>query len=99
LEPAVLRRWARLYGGRVERVLAEGGPGTLVAPGVYEAELRYLVREEWARSADDILWRRTKLGLRLDAAGRGVVQQWCASHLPGAQPPAQADAPMEKSWS
>ena len=31
-----------------------------------EAEVRYLVEREWARSADDVLWRRTKLGLRLD---------------------------------
>jgi len=99
IEPAVLRRWARLYGGRVERVLADGGFGALLAPGVYEAELRYLVREEWARSADDILWRRTKLGLHLDTDGRHAVEQWCASHLPGANPHARADAPLEKSWS
>jgi glycerol-3-phosphate dehydrogenase len=28
------------------------------------AEIRYLIREEWARTAEDILWRRTKLGLQ-----------------------------------
>ncbi|MGH7066515.1 MAG: glycerol-3-phosphate dehydrogenase [Acetobacteraceae bacterium] len=35
--------------------------------GLYEAEVRYLVAEEWAATADDILWRRSKLGLRFDA--------------------------------
>ncbi|GLI97096.1 glycerol-3-phosphate dehydrogenase [Sphingobium sp. BS19] len=37
--------------------------------GLTEAEVRYLVRAEWARTADDVLWRRTKMGLRVDAAG------------------------------
>ena len=38
-----------------------------IAPGLFEAELRYLHRHEWARCANDVLWRRTKLGLRLNA--------------------------------
>ncbi len=37
--------------------------------GLSEAEVRYLVRREWARTTDDVLWRRTKLGLRVDADG------------------------------
>ncbi len=44
--------------------------GENVGSDLYRAEVDYLVREEWARSADDILWRRTKLGLRLTAAER-----------------------------
>ena len=35
--------------------------------GLYEAEVEYLRRHEWAATADDILWRRSKLGLHLDA--------------------------------
>ena len=31
--------------------------------GLTEAEIRYLINEEWARTADDVLWRRSKLGL------------------------------------
>ena len=37
--------------------------------GLTEAEVRYLVRNEWARTADDILWRRTKMGLRVASEG------------------------------
>ena len=36
--------------------------------GLTDAELRYLVQHEWARSAEDVVWRRSKLGLRLDDA-------------------------------
>jgi glycerol-3-phosphate dehydrogenase len=61
------RRLARAYGSRVERVL-EREPGDEVAPGLFENELRYLCDEEWARTAQDVLWRRSKLGLHLDAA-------------------------------
>jgi glycerol-3-phosphate dehydrogenase len=47
-----------------------------VAPGLYEAELRYLVREEWAHTAEDVLWRRSKLGLHFTPAQRQAVQDW-----------------------
>ncbi|MGZ5130010.1 MAG: glycerol-3-phosphate dehydrogenase [Caldimonas sp.] len=70
-----VRRLARAYGSRAEQVLA-GGLGAAVAPGVFEAELAYLRRVEWARSGDDVLWRRSKLGLHLDAAGRAAVAAW-----------------------
>jgi glycerol-3-phosphate dehydrogenase len=40
--------------------------------------VRYLVEQEWAETADDVLWRRTKLGLHLDAAGRAAVDAWMA---------------------
>jgi len=93
---ALLQRWARQYGTRIGRLLADGGPGDEIAPGVYEAELRYLVREEWARSAEDILWRRSKLGLHLDAAGRAQVAAWCDLH---AKPAVVGSGEMEKSWS
>ena len=38
--------------------------------GLTQAEIDYLVSQEWARSADDILWRRTKLGLHMSDAER-----------------------------
>jgi glycerol-3-phosphate dehydrogenase len=43
---------------------------------LYECEVSHLVRNEWARTADDILWRRTKLGLRLTEAERGHLHDW-----------------------
>jgi glycerol-3-phosphate dehydrogenase len=72
------RRLARAYGTRVDGLLANG-LGAEVAPGVFEAELAYLRRVEWARSGEDVLWRRSKLGLHLSAAGRDAVTAWMAA--------------------
>jgi len=41
--------------------------------GLYDLEIEYLIAREWARSADDVLWRRTKAGLQLSAAQRAAV--------------------------
>ena len=63
----VLERWVWAYGTRVEVLLA--GKEELADLGecfdgmLYEAEIEYLRYEEWARSAEDILWRRSKLGM------------------------------------
>jgi glycerol-3-phosphate dehydrogenase len=61
------RRYAHAYGSRAGRMLAGATQmsdlGEELAPGLFAAEARYLVAVEWARSAEDILWRRTKLGL------------------------------------
>ena len=47
--------------------------------GLYECELRHLIEHEWARTADDVLWRRTKFGLRLSAEQRCQLSQWIAN--------------------
>jgi len=84
LPEALARRLARAYGARVGRVLggAAGlaGLGQEVAPGLFDAELRYLAAEEWARSAEDVLWRRSKLGLHYSEAQRAAVAEWFAAH-------------------
>jgi glycerol-3-phosphate dehydrogenase len=55
------------YGTRVERLLGDARRledlGRDLGAGLTEREVDYLVREEWACTADDILWRRSKLGL------------------------------------
>jgi glycerol-3-phosphate dehydrogenase len=62
------RRLLRAYGRRTERIL--GGARSLDDLGerftgdLTVAEVRYLVEHEWARTAEDVLWRRSKLGLR-----------------------------------
>jgi glycerol-3-phosphate dehydrogenase len=77
----VLHRLARSYGARIDRVIGKvDEPGAEVAPGLFEFELRYLHDHEWARSADDVLWRRSKLGLHYSAAERAAVAAWCAAH-------------------
>ncbi len=77
--PATVRRLARAYGSRATELLA-APPGAEVAPGLCEAELRHLVAHEWARSADDVLWRRSKLGLHFTAAQRAAVAAWFGTH-------------------
>jgi len=63
--------------------------------GLYEREVEYLVRSEWALSLEDVLWRRTKFGLRLDAAQCARLQDWLAAHgLRHAQEPTLPPAPL-----
>ncbi|MBI3147974.1 MAG: glycerol-3-phosphate dehydrogenase [Betaproteobacteria bacterium] len=80
LEAKLARRLARAYGSRIERVLAGAKGckdlGEEVAPGLFEAELRYLRREEWAGTAEDVLWRRSKLGLHYTDTQRQRVAEW-----------------------
>ncbi len=54
--------------------------GSEVAPGLFETELHYLHRHEWATRADDVLWRRSKLGLHFTPAQREAVARWCQAH-------------------
>jgi glycerol-3-phosphate dehydrogenase len=77
LSPAVAARLAAAYGSEAAEMLA-GGVGREIAPGLFEAELRWLVEREWACTADDVLWRRTKLGLRMTAAEVSVVATYLA---------------------
>jgi len=76
------RRYARAYGTRVQRMLQGARTladlGSEVLPGLHELEIDYLRRQEWARSAQDILWRRTKLGLHLPAGSDAVLDAWLA---------------------
>ncbi len=65
------RRLVRAYGTRAAAILNDarslGDLGTAYGAGLTEAELDYLVREEFVRTAADVVWRRSKLGLRLGA--------------------------------
>lgn len=63
--------WAVLGGAREARALGEDFGGTLT-----EAELAWMREREWARTAEDALWRRSKLGLRLSEAQAGRVAAW-----------------------
>jgi glycerol-3-phosphate dehydrogenase len=94
-------RLARAYGANIERLLAAGDHGAEVAPGLFEAELDYLHAHEWARSADDVLWRRSKLGLHLTASQRAAVADWCAARWADVVPaPASTPScPTETAWN
>ncbi|MET0961871.1 MAG: glycerol-3-phosphate dehydrogenase [Noviherbaspirillum sp.] len=77
---ALLERYARAYGTRMDTLLAGCGAvgdlGLQVQPELYEAELHYLTRHEWARTAEDVLWRRSRLGLRLGPDAARVLDAW-----------------------
>ncbi len=80
-------RLAAAYGTRTASIL--GGSGDLRALGrdfgasLSEAEVRYLVANEWAQTTEDIVWRRSKLGLRLTPPQIQALDQWLAENLGG----------------
>lgn len=80
LPAAQARRYAGTYGTRAEAVVASAHEisdlGEHFGADLYEAEVRYLVDHEWAQRAEDILWRRTKLGLHLSAAQQAYLETW-----------------------
>ena len=67
------RRLVRSYGRRAQRVLGSASClddlGRQFGADLTEAEVRYLMDHEWAVSAEDVVWRRSKLGLRMSRAG------------------------------
>jgi glycerol-3-phosphate dehydrogenase len=93
LPEGLLNRLARAYGTRARQLLAGvadiGGLGQHFGADLYEREVSYLIAEEWARSADDVLWRRSKLGLRLTAEERRRLSDWMAEsqRLAASSPP------------
>ena len=80
LERGHARRLIRLYGTRAGSLLGEAqSPAELgrhFGADLYAAEVHYLMRLEWARNAQDVLWRRTKLGLRLDAGQAAALDAY-----------------------
>ncbi|MDX2155470.1 MAG: glycerol-3-phosphate dehydrogenase [Hyphomicrobiaceae bacterium] len=85
LPAGLVHRLARAYGTRAGELLA--GSRSLTDLGhrfgadLTEREVAWLVREEWARTAEDILWRRSKLGLRFTPTEQRDLEGWLAAHL------------------
>ena len=74
------RRLVRSYGTRAFGILdgatSAGDLGVDFGAGLTEREVRYLCAEEWASTAEDVLWRRSKLGLKIDEAGAKRLRHW-----------------------
>jgi len=87
LPEALRRRYARAYGTRIGMLLGEAttlaGLGEEVLPGLYAAEIDYLLTHEWAMTAHDILWRRSKLGLHVPAGSEARLDDWLRTHRKG----------------
>ncbi len=80
IDAALLARLARSYGTRMARILGAANTtadlGRDFGLGLTQRELDYLVEQEWARSPDDVLARRSRLGLRADAALRHALDDY-----------------------
>ncbi len=70
---ATLRPIFRRHGAHAQAVIGDGDLGEDFGAGLTERELRYLVEHEWAQTAADVLWRRTKAGLLMNSAQRERV--------------------------
>jgi len=77
-------RLVRLYGTCARAILGECGSiaelGQCFGSDLYEREVAYLMRTELAETADDVLWRRTKQGLRFSPSDAAVLDGWMARH-------------------
>lgn len=80
LTPAHANRLAHAYGTRAAKMLGTAKSpadlGQAFGATLTEREVRYLVANEWAVSAEDIVWRRSKLGLRLSKEEIAALDQW-----------------------
>ena len=80
LPASLVARYARAYGTRTHVLLSgrtrAGDMGEEIAPGLYVAEINYLMEHEWAVTAADILWRRSKLGLHVPAGTEAKLDAW-----------------------
>ena len=80
LSEAHALRLVRAYGTRATRVLGKAKStadlGRQFGATLTEAEVRYLIDQEWAATAEDVLWRRSKLGLRLSPAETAALEGW-----------------------
>jgi glycerol-3-phosphate dehydrogenase len=70
---ATLRGVFRRHGTHADAVVGDGDLGEDYGAGLTEREVRYFVDQEWAQTADDVLWRRTKAGLLMSGAQRERV--------------------------
>jgi glycerol-3-phosphate dehydrogenase len=79
----VAERYIRQYGTLVRDIIETAGAiadmGRSFGAGLYEREVRWLIGHEWARTAEDVLWRRTKLGLHFDAGQIAELEAFMAA--------------------
>ena len=84
LSNALIQRYARAYGTCMNIILdgvkSLNDMGREIGGGIYGRELDYLIAYEFAKTADDVLWRRSKLGLHLDNASQKSVAKYMKEH-------------------
>jgi glycerol-3-phosphate dehydrogenase len=84
LTPAHANRLAHAYGTRATKWLGNAKSiadlGQSFGATLTANEVRYLMASEWALTAEDIVWRRSKLGLRMSATEVAALDDWIAAH-------------------
>lgn len=95
----MLRRLARTYGTQAKAILGKArdveGLGRHFGGDLYQAEVDYLAHHEWARTGQDILYRRTKLGLHLDAEVEATLDSYLESLGPVSSFAAEGHTPSD----
>jgi glycerol-3-phosphate dehydrogenase len=84
LDPALVARFCAAYGTGIDQLLdgvaSAADLGRDFGAGLTETEIDHLVANEWAMTLDDIIWRRSKLGLRLSSAERQEIARYIGDH-------------------
>ena len=87
-------RLTHAYGTRARQILGDarslGDLGLDFGATLSEAEVRYQVENEWAQTAEDVVWRRTKLGLKMTAGEVGVLESFLDLRMGHNSQPKQA---------
>jgi glycerol-3-phosphate dehydrogenase len=95
LPTAHANRLAHAYGTRAHKLLGSAKSmadlGQSFGATLTESEVRYLMSTEWAVTAEDVVWRRSKLGLRLSAGEITALDEWMAAHQ------AQGERPLREA--
>ena len=91
IAPETAARLAAAYGTRAFDILRSDGLGQDFGAGLSEAELTYLMDAEWAQTAEDVLWRRSKLGLRLGPVEACAIEAWMQARAQSSAASAPAD--------
>lgn len=85
------RRYVRQYGLLCHKFLAnKQGIDTLgehFGASLYQAEVDYLIKHEWAMTVDDVIWRRTKQGLRLSSSQKQHLESYILAKVNGEAAP------------
>jgi len=98
LPPDLLRRLTRRHGGAIEEILAgvhrPADLGRHFGGMLYEREVEHFLKHEWALTAEDILWRRTKEGMHMAPSAAAALVRYLAALKPPVAPAAVKPASL-----
>jgi glycerol-3-phosphate dehydrogenase len=101
LSAEVVARLGDAYGTRLDLLLSGcrsvADMGEHFGAGLYQREVEFMIAQEWARSAEDVLWRRSKLGLRLNAEQVEALDWFVRRSVAVLQTSRSAAAPLRRA--